>query len=565
VDRKNQARSLHTASLLANVYEDLEILFTSSTDSVSLIEPNGTILAVNNVSANWLQHTPDALVGKNLFQILTAFGVPIREWVHDVCKKKEILETELHIEDRYIAARLIPVTDEKNKVIRLIIFGQDVSEHKRVEKRMRELTGELEKKVRERTLELETLNQRLTEDKGRAELLAIFSQHLMKDTQDYRHLLEHISSQVSELINGVCIVAVFTPDLTGVEVVAISDQDIESLPHQREQLLNRTIFFEDNDFFETLLDGKRISEKDLTKQKGEKILPPEFSAQLGEKGLKALEVFPLLASNQAVGAMAIGRESGSYFSDDELAFIVNLASPIALAIQNSRLFMMLTENETQLRGLSQKLVQIQEKQYSHLAKELHDRVGQDMTAININLNIIRTLLPAQTSKDIISRLDDTEQLVQESVVRMRSTMAEFRPPMLDQYGLTAALYWYSEQYMRRTGIVIDINDRYLKDTRLPSDIEIALFRIVQEALNNIAKYANASQVNIEFLEQKDKILMTVTDNGTGFKVEQQEINSSGHWGMTIMRERARAINGQFFLRSVPGKGTQVVVQVRKET
>lgn len=215
-----------------------------------------------------------------------------------------------------------------------------------------------------------------------------------------------------------------------------------------------------------------------------------------------------------------------------------------------------------MRGLSQQLVQVQEDQFNYLAEELHDRVGQDMTAININLNIMRTLLPKTTPEDVMLRLADTENLVQESVKRMRSTMAEFRPAMLDQYGLTAALYWYSEQYHHRTEIKVIVNDYDIKNSRLPSEIEIALFRIAQEALNNVAKHANANQVEIELFEENGDIVMTITDNGVGFDIQGQGSESLEHWGLTLMQERALAINGEFLVRSVPGQGAQILVRVR---
>jgi signal transduction histidine kinase len=236
-----------------------------------------------------------------------------------------------------------------------------------------------------------------------------------------------------------------------------------------------------------------------------------------------------------------------------------------LAIQNAHLFEQLAESQNQLRGLSQQLVQVQEDSFSHLAGELHDRIGQDMTAINVNLNILQNILPRTVSEKVISRLADTEKLVQESVQRMRSLMSELRPPMLDQYGLAAALYWYTEQYQRRTETKVIINDNYMKNSRLPLEVEIALFRIVQEALNNVTKHADASQVDIELFEDGGDIMMAVTDNGKGFDAKNQGPSLPGHWGLTLMQERARAVNGKFLLRSVPGQGTQIVVRVRKAT
>jgi len=562
MEATNQPRSMHTASLLANVQQDLEILFTSTLESILMIEANGTILAANTVGAKWLNRSAESLTGENLFQLLTPFGLPIREWVHETVSKKIIHESDSLFGERFIHVRLIPITTG-NKVRRLIIISQDVTEHKQAEKQVREFTGQMDQKVRERTAQLEALNQKLTEDRQRAELLASFSLRLMRDAQDYGHLLEHITTEISKLIGDTCLIAVFTSDLTLMKVRAIADRDIESLPRQRAQLFSRAISVETNAIVSSILQGKRFSAKEITREKGADLLPPEFAALLGKDGLIALEVFPLHAGDHPVGMLAIAREYGGGYTEDETSFVGSLASSIALAIQNAHLFEQLSESQNQLRGLSQQQVQMQENQYRHLAKELHDRIGQDMTAININLNIMRTLLPQTISKDVISRLADTEQLVQDSVARMRLIMAEFRPPMLDQYGLAAALYWYSEQYTRRTNIAVKVDDQYLKDIRLPSELEIALFRIAQEALNNVAKHAKASQVDIELLESQGNILMTVTDDGVGFDTKTQAISSPGHWGVTNMQERARAINGEFLLRSVPGQGTQVAVRVRK--
>jgi signal transduction histidine kinase len=103
----------------------------------------------------------------------------------------------------------------------------------------------------------------------------------------------------------------------------------------------------------------------------------------------------------------------------------------------------------------------------------------------------------------------------------------------------------------------------MKNIRSPAEVEIALFRIAQEALNNVAKHAQATHVDIELLEEKGDIMMVITDNGTGFDMKNQDANTQAHWGLTLMQERARAVNGKFLFRSVPDQGTQVVVRVRK--
>jgi signal transduction histidine kinase len=555
---------MHTGNLLANVQQDLETLFTSNSEAILLIEADGTILAANEVSAKWLRLKVESLIGENLFHLHAHIDVSITKWVNAAVNKKIILESDIHVRERFIHFRLIPIS-EAGVVSRLIIIGQDITEQKRVEEQFRELTGQLERKVHERTAKLETLNKKLARDKQQAETLASLSQHLMQDTRDYGRLSEHITNEITDLIGDTCLIALFTSDLTVMEVQAITDRDVEVLPHLREQLLNQAISVETNVIANSILNGERFSAREITPENNRNLLPAEFASLIGKGDIIALEVFPLQVGDQVLGMLAISRDDGDSYTEDDISFVSSLASPIALALQNARLFEQLSENQNQLRGLSQKLVQAQENHFRNIAREVHDRIGQDMTAININLNILQNMLPQTTSEDIILRLADTEKLVKESVNHMRSLMSELRPPMLDQYGLTSALSWYCEQYQRRTEAKITINDLYMKNKRLATEIEIALFRIAQEALNNIAKHANATQVDIELFAKEGEIMMAITDNGKGFDARKQASSVSAHWGLTLMEERARAIHGQFLIRSVPERGTQIVVRVRDST
>lgn len=561
---KRPQHSLHTASLLANVQQDLQILFASITESLLLIEANGTIIVSNDFSAMWLNRSADELVGENLFALLTPFGIPIREWVYEATSKKTIFETDTNFKERILHFRLIPVS-EGNKIMRLILTVQDVTEHKLAEEQVREFTGQMERKVRERTRELEALNRKLTEDKRRSEIRASLSQYMMQESRDYNRLLEHVTTEISNLIGDTCLIALFTTDLTQMEVRAVTDRDADRQQQQREQLLNRAISLDTSAISSQILEGGRVSANEIATEKGTGLLPAEFTALLGKDGSNVLELFPLHAGDRPLGLLATARECGNPYSEDEISFINSLVSPIALAIQNAYLFEQLTESQTQLRGLSQQLVQLQEEQYSHLAEELHDSIGQDMTAINVNLNILRGLLPDNVPDSVTTRLADTEKLVVETIKHVRLTMSELRPPMLDKYGLTATLYWYCEEYQRRTEIQVNIDDRYMKDSRLLSETEIALFRIVQEALNNVTKHASATQVDIELFEEENYTMMAIRDNGSGFDPVAQQSRTSQHWGIPLMRERARTINGEFLIRSVPGQGTQIVVRVRKAT
>ncbi len=219
------------------------------------------------------------------------------------------------------------------------------------------------------------------------------------------------------------------------------------------------------------------------------------------------------------------------------------------------------ERTEQLRALSQQMVETQERQIKNLASELHDRIGQNLTAINIQLSLVSQLLPKNASAALRARLTDAAQLVEETVARMRNLAAEFLPPMLEHYGLAAALTWYGEQFEARANIRVEVKDGRSQAARLPPEVEVGLFRVAQEALNNVAKHARASRVLVE-LRDEDGFALTIADDGIGFD-PQTALNAPGHWGFAIMRERASAAGASFTAESAPGAGTKITLRIPK--
>ena len=222
------------------------------------------------------------------------------------------------------------------------------------------------------------------------------------------------------------------------------------------------------------------------------------------------------------------------------------------------------ERTAELSALSRQMADMHEKQIRDLARELHDGVGQNLTAINLNLTLVRETLPADYPAAIKSRLADTGQLVEETVARMRNVMADFLPPMLEHYGLTPALTWYGEQFAQRTGMQINVRDLRADAARLPPQVEVGLFRIAQEALNNVAKYARASQAEIELSDDDEFMRMTLTDDGVGFD-PQTVFADTTHWGLAIMRERARALDATLEIQSAPDAGTKIILRMARQT
>jgi two-component system sensor histidine kinase UhpB len=222
-----------------------------------------------------------------------------------------------------------------------------------------------------------------------------------------------------------------------------------------------------------------------------------------------------------------------------------------------------------LRALAAQLAEVAEAERQRLARELHDQVGQNLTALGINLNIIRTQMSEEAAAPVRSRLDDSLSLVEQTAARIRDVMADLRPPVLDDYGLVAALHWYGEQFARRTDIAVVV-EGVEPVPRLAARVENALFRIAQEALTNVAKHAQATHVTVTVEVDSGTLRLVVADDGIGFDpsallragpAHLAQPDGSRGWGLLTMTERAEAVGGRCCFESDPGQGAQVIVEV----
>ncbi|PYO40140.1 MAG: hypothetical protein DMD33_18725 [Gemmatimonadetes bacterium] len=214
-----------------------------------------------------------------------------------------------------------------------------------------------------------------------------------------------------------------------------------------------------------------------------------------------------------------------------------------------------------LKAMSRRAVEIQETERRRIAQELHDRVGQNLTALNINLNIMKTQLSQPSASIAGGRLDDSLELVEATVESIRDVMAELRPAVLDDYGLAAVLRWYADDFGRRTGVATIVIGRD-PTPRLASAVEGILFRIVQESLTNVAKHARARQASVMLETHPGRFRLSVCDDGCGFDSSglQQPTDHRG-WGLMIMRERAESVRGELRVESNAGQGTRVTVEL----
>jgi signal transduction histidine kinase len=212
----------------------------------------------------------------------------------------------------------------------------------------------------------------------------------------------------------------------------------------------------------------------------------------------------------------------------------------------------------QLREMGHRLVSLQESERRALAADLHDRVGQSLSALGIKLSLIEVML-SKGSRDEASLIRESQFMLEEAGRSVRGLISELRPAALQDYGLAAALHALADQSPRRFGVEVTLDARALHP-RLPPDVEAALFRVAQEALSNVAKHAGVGTVRIVLRPRHAGAALCVADDGCGFDpASLRQPGKLSRWGLLMMRERAESVGARLRIRSFRGHGTQVVV------
>ncbi len=220
----------------------------------------------------------------------------------------------------------------------------------------------------------------------------------------------------------------------------------------------------------------------------------------------------------------------------------------------------LVEIQKSLELLSQRLIDAEENERRIVARELHDGVTQSLAALKMNLVLISDEFLATPKEETDARLTDSIDLAAQVIDLVRSVMTDLRPSGIDDYGLESALGSLIEQLRSRHNLNVRFEKNDLPMPRLKPDLELALMRIAQEALFNIAKHANTKEATLILWQEEDTIYLAIEDKGAGIKSLQSARRSGSH-GMTIMRERAEAFGGDFNVTSVHGQGTKIEVRV----
>lgn len=260
-----------------------------------------------------------------------------------------------------------------------------------------------------------------------------------------------------------------------------------------------------------------------------------------------------------------------YLSAHELALLDGLANQAALAIANARLIeglerelaertraeAALLAGRQQLQTLSHRLVEVQEEERGNLSRELHDETGQVMTALKLGLSVLRRepgCTPAMQAQ-----IDELRSITDQAAESLHHLAINLRPYSLDRYGLLPALEGYITTLRKQTSLDVELACDGPCLGRLPPSLEIAFYRITQEALTNVVRHAQARRADVLVHWSQDAAVLVIEDDGIGFDVD--EAFQKGRLGLLGMRERAEMLGGSLTIESQPGQSTRLSVRL----
>jgi len=281
---------------------------------------------------------------------------------------------------------------------------------------------------------------------------------------------------------------------------------------------------------------------------------PELSRIIALRGCQSGYCFPLRSGFNIYGVLLFGHPNPEYFTDDRCEIIDILGRQAVVAMQNSRLYQDLVEEQ-------KRMVEVQEEARKKLARDLHDGPTQSVSALAMRINLARRML--DKNPDMVGdELGKVEELARRTTKEIRHMLFTLRPLVLESQGLTAALQAMAEK-MKETyeqNVIVKVDESLLEQLELGR--QGVIFYIVEEAVNNARKHARAQHIWVNLRSLKDEIaLLQIKDDGVGFDLNSvmDTYDQRGSLGMINLRERSELVTGLLHIDSFPGKGTNIQV------
>ncbi|MCB9098183.1 MAG: PAS domain S-box protein [Anaerolineales bacterium] len=523
----------------------LQALFDHAQDSILLANDDARYVDVNPAACALLGYSREELLAFDLWRLTPAVNrdAARQQWQAFLAAGRLTGEYRLQRKDGVIIV-------VNFRAMAHIVPGLHLSV-------LRDITGR-------KQAEQEILHQR-----DRARALADISDIFAKSGLDMPDVWQQIVQRTVELIGDTCVLTLLSDDEQWLIPCAFYNPDPAVLDYMAGLLTAQPSRVDAG------LPGRvvRTGQPLLIPEVAVESISPAMEAKnrpfMEKIGIYSLLIVPLRVPDRIIGTLGLSRDRpGAPYTADHQLFLQQIADRAALFVENARLFGEVKHQTDHLRALARRLAETQEIERQALARELHDQVGQNLTGLDLNLNIIQAQLaavPAPTRDRIQGRLADSMALVEDMAERVRDLMSELLPSVLDDFGLIAALKWYGQRFASRVDFAITVRGQE-PVPRLAAPIEYALFRITQEALTNVAKHAQASAVTLTIDTYNGFVRLVIADDGCGFKpLGRSRVSNRQGWGLPTMAERAEAVGCRYRIESEPGQGTRVVVEAPQLT
>jgi signal transduction histidine kinase len=301
---------------------------------------------------------------------------------------------------------------------------------------------------------------------------------------------------------------------------------------------------------------------------------------IGHPEVRTFLGVPLRVNDEPIGMIGVANRGGPYLDGHE-RLMLTYAAQIAIVIRNAQLYeqltntnveleRMVTERTAQLHEASEELarkaanlkevlaetVDAQENERQRIARDVHDGINQLLIGALLELTSGQRRIELEQFEEARESLASAQKILREVEAEIRRVVHDLHPPVLEGLGLPAAVRRLCEEFEGFTGVPC-VSRVTGEPSRMPGNAEITIYRIVQEALHNVAVHAAATKVDVDLLFQSEVVRLEVRDDGVGFDPIEVRGNLNGHLGMRSMRQRAESLGGEFLVESAPGDGTTV--------
>ena len=534
---RRTAKSSKQTSKPQNAPEYWQSIIDSFDDEVAVIDRDFRIVYANAAAMRRYGLSKAKIIGRHCYELSHSALEPCA--LPDCrCPASEVWKTgknsqSIHVhrygtgdatEERYVEVKASPVRNSLGDITEVVLTTRDIAEAKRMEQRMLEANRNL--------LALNVIADTV-------------SQSLDLDT-----ILNSALDKVLELMKG----------NTG--GILLLDNETQTLSYR--------VYRELSEEFVKGIAGLKLGEgiAGLVAQRGEPIYVDNISEDprvtrsvVVTEGLRAFASVPLISKGSVLGVMNIASHTLQRFTPEDVQLLSSISHQIAVAIENAELYEKLQRREEMRGELLHLVITTQEEERRRIARGLHDEISQALTSVAVNLEAVADALPLDAD-EVKARLKRIQSIAIGTLDEIHKVIWELRPSLLDDLGLIPAVESYVETHLTAAGVKAHFETAG-PERRMPTNLETAIFRIIQEAVTNIVRHAGAESASISIDFEETSIAVHIEDDGKGFDLDEamRTTREGRGLGLLSMKERAALLGGGLNIKSRPGQGTQIDLEI----